>query len=65
MKVKKKTVWIGQGTPADNLYAACQAYLKEHHGVAVGMGPIVVMHLPEDAKHTFYLAVKFTGTPPK
>lgn len=46
------------------LLDAAHKYISAHGGSAVVLGPTVVIHMPEDAEHVYYLAVKFTGKKP-
>ena len=48
----------------NDLLSAVNNYITAHGGSAVVLGPTVVIHMPDDAKHVYYLAVKFTGIKP-
>lgn len=61
----KDTVWIGQGTELDVLRKAAQDYIEANGGKPMVIGPVELQHWPQDPKHVYRLAVRFTGKPPK
>ena len=65
VKGKGKAVWIGCGDETDGLFEAARAYVKCHGGSIVVIGPIELQRWPQDSKHAYRLAIRFTGKPPK
>ena len=65
MSKKRQAIWIGQEDEAGTLLAAARDYIEAHNGKLVVLGPIELQHWPDDSRHTFRLAIRFTGKPPK
>lgn len=59
-----RPVFIGQNDERDDLLEAARKYIEVNGGKPLVIGPIELQQWPEDNKHVYRLAIKFTGKPP-